>query len=171
MANWYVLFVMGGYEEKVKDTLIREGYDAFLPKKVILYRKERRYIRQEKLMFPGYVFVESEQDYVSFDSAIRILKMKITGILRNLKYDNEGTTPLTSQEVQLLERLLGKKKVVEHSIGVIEGDKIIITEGPLMGFESQIVHIDRHKRLATLELDMLGDKRLTKVSLEIISKV
>jgi transcriptional antiterminator NusG len=39
-----------------------------------------------------------------------------------------------------------------------------------MGFESLIRKIDRHKRIAQLEIDMFGDKRTITVGLEIISK-
>ena len=59
---------------------------------------------------------------------------------------------------------------MEHSIGFIEGNEVFVTEGPLMGFESKIVKIDRHKRKATIEVEFCGEKRLVNVSLEIISK-
>ena len=70
-----------------------------------------------------------------------------------------------------LEKLLGRNKVVEYSVGFIENDRVVITEGPLVGLESNIIHIDRHKRICTLEIEMLGQKREVKVSLEIVSKV
>ena len=171
MSNWYVLFVKSRNETKICEALLREKYDAFIPMKEVIFRKGKMVERVQKIMFPSYVFVETDEDYVTFNENLKVIKTKVSGIVRNLKYDNEGTAPLTKQEVELLNRLLGKKRVMEHSIGFIEGDRIIITEGPLMGFESQIVHIDRHKRQATLELDILGNRTATKVSLEIISKI
>lgn len=171
MTNWYVLFVRGNYEEKICNALKEDGYQAFLPMKEFLYRKNRVFEKVQKLMFPGYVFIETEDDYITFNEYVKNVRLRVSGIVRNLKYDNEGTAPLTVQEIELLNRLIGKNRVMEHSIGVIEGDNIIITEGPLIGFESKIVHIDRHKRQATLELDILGVCTKTKVSLEIISKI
>ena len=171
MKNWYVLFVKSRNETKICEALLRENYDAFIPMKEVIFKRAGMMERVKKIMFPSYVFVETDEDYVTFNENLKVIKTRVSGIVRNLKYDNEGTAPLTEPEIQLLSRLLGKKRVMEHSIGVIEGDRIIITEGPLMGFESQIVHIDRHKRQATLELDILGNKTTTKVSLEIISKI
>ena len=171
MKNWYVLFVKSRNETKICEALLRENYDAFIPMKEVIFKRAGMMERVKKIMFPSYVFVETDEDYVTFNENLKGIKTRVSGIVRNLKYDNEGTAPLTEPEIQLLSGLLGKKRVMEHSIGVIEGDRIIITEGPLMGFESQIVHIDRHKRQATLELDILGNKTTTKVSLEIISKI
>ncbi|MBR3840871.1 MAG: antiterminator LoaP [Erysipelotrichales bacterium] len=171
MKNWYVLFVKSRNETKICEALLRENYDAFIPMKEVIFRKSGMVEKVKKIMFPSYVFVETDEDYITFNENLKLIKTKVSGIVRNLKYDNEGTAPLTEPEIQLLNRLLGKKRVMEHSMGVIEGDRIIITEGPLMGFESQIIHVDRHKRQATLELDILGNKTTTKVSLEIISKI
>ena len=54
--------------------------------------------------------------------------------------------------------------------GYLQGDKIIVTEGPLQGMESHIRRIDRHKRLAWLTIDVLGESREIAVGLEIIRK-
>ncbi|WP_416239277.1 KOW motif-containing protein, partial [[Clostridium] innocuum] len=49
----------------------------------------------------------------------------------------------------------GKEEhVVEMSTGFIQGEQIFITEGPLQGKEGQIIRIDRHKRIAYLQLSM-----------------
>lgn len=172
MSNWYVVFVRGTYEQKVCNYLnTQEGIEAFIPRKEVLYRKQGMVEKVVKLLFPGYVFVETEMDHIEFHSLIYSLRNRCTGIVRNLEYDLEGTPALYDSEREMIERLVNKEKVVELSVGFIEGEQIYITEGPLAGFESHIVHIDRHKRLATLELDMLGSKRNVKVSLEIISKI
>ena len=64
--------------------------------------------------------------------------------------------PLTDSEVLLLQKLGGDDQIVETSIGVMEQDKIRITRGPLMGLEGCIKKIDRHKRTAWLEIEMMG---------------
>ena len=56
------------------------------------------------------------------------------------------------------------------SKGLIEGNQIYITQGPLKGKEGLIVKIDRHKRLAYLQLSMFHKELIAKVGLEIISK-
>ena len=51
-----------------------------------------------------------------------------------------------------------------------ENDKIIINEGPLIGLEGLITKIDRHKRIAYVNVELLGKLTRVQVGLEIISK-
>ena len=171
MSTWYLLFVKGGKEEEICDFLKSQGLDAFYPKKKVVYKKQGIRTLVDKPMFPNYIFIYSELDHVSFSSEMNKLKYIKDGILKEVKYDNEGTSALYEQEQIFLEKLLGRNKVVEYSVGFIENDKVVITEGPLMGLESNIIHIDRHKRMCTLQIEMLGQKREVKVSLEIVSRV
>lgn len=60
--------------------------------------------------------------------------------------------------------------MVDMSCGVIENDKIIITDGPLMNLEGYITKIDRHKRIAYVDVELLGKITRVQVGLEIISK-
>ena len=54
---------------------------------------------------------------------------------------------------------------MEFSQGVIEGDEVKVTKGPLKGQEAKIRKIDRHKRLAFLEMHMFGRTKVVKVGL------
>ena len=60
--------------------------------------------------------------------------------------------------------------MVEPSYGFIEGDQVVITKGPLVGFEAQIKKLDRHKRLAYVEVHLMGRTKLIKVGAEIVRK-
>lgn len=53
---------------------------------------------------------------------------------------------------------------------MIEGDEIVILNGPLMNQTGLIKKIDRHKRLAYLEIEILGRTKTVKVGLEIVQK-
>ena len=58
--NWYVLFVRGGMEEKIRDFFLSQGLNAFIPKMKVVFRKQGISELVEKIMFPGYLFIESE---------------------------------------------------------------------------------------------------------------
>lgn len=47
----------------------------------------------------------------------------------------------------------------------------MITDGPMIGRESQIKRIDRHKMIAIVEIELMGAKREMKLGLEIIKKI
>ena len=57
------------------------------------------------------------------------------------------------------------------SKGFIIGDAITVTEGPLKGYEGSIKKIDRHKRMAFVELPFLGKETRVRIPLEIVDKL
>ena len=61
-------------------------------------------------------------------------------------------------------------RTVAMSTAVKEGDRIVITSGPLMRHEGLIKSINRRKSLAFLEIQMFGRTITTKVGLAILRK-
>ena len=103
-----------------------------------------------KVLFPGYVFLVSEQVNALKEQLHRVLGLsKLIGT-------GEEIIPLSEDEVKLLKKLGKKEQIVEMSVGVIEDDCVKILEGPLMGMEGCIRKIDRHKRKAWIEVEMFG---------------
>lgn len=173
MIYWYVLFVLTGYEEKVKDKINEyniEEVEAFIPKKTKHYKIKGQVIKKEEILFKGYVFVKSELSYKEFKIFLSKDIKYQSGFIKLLEHDREGTESLYPQERKFLEQFTNKKNIIEESIGFIEGDKIIVTSGPLAGHENMIRKIDRHKRLAYLDIDMFGRSQTISIALEIISK-
>ena len=78
--NWYVLFVRGGMEEKIRDFFLSQGLHAFIPKMKVVFRKQGISELVEKIMFPGYLFIESELEQAAMDEQIKELRMQKTGI-------------------------------------------------------------------------------------------
>lgn len=169
-TNWYVIQVRSRHEEKIaetccftipKDILI----DCFVPK----YKHMKKYRGQwhhiEEVLFTGYVFLITDKINDLFYHLTKI--PELTKLLGN---DGQNIYPLTQQDAALIQRFVKEDYIVNMSIGYIEGDKVYITEGPLMGYEGLISKIDRHKRLAYLDINLFGQQLSTKVGLEIISK-
>lgn len=121
-------------------------------------------IQKKKVLFPGYVFLISddvEQLFFALKNVQGLTKIIGTG---------REVVPLTDSEVLLLQKLGGDDQIVETSIGTMEQDQILITRGPLKGLEGYIKKIDRHKRTAWLELEMMGRTIEAKVGLEVVEK-
>lgn len=60
--------------------------------------------------------------------------------------------------------------VIEASFGYKDGEIVEITKGALVGHEKEIKRIDRHKRIATVELELLGRSMKMKFGLELGNK-
>lgn len=168
--DWHVLFVKTGEEEKIARALRKEKLDAFVPKMNMMYRKQGESLLVAKTMFPGYVFIECEMNQADLLLFLKDLHERVPKFMKLLKVDKEGTSVLYPDEKEYMQSLLNENHVLDHSVGLIEGDKAIITEGPLKGLENTILKIDRHKRRALIEVMICNVPTQVKVSLEIISK-
>lgn len=124
---------------------------------------EWRHVRE--LLFPGYLFLKTNDP----EGASQLLG-QLPGLSRILGR-NGAFIPLSTQEVSWLEVLTAPDAhVVKMSRGIVERDEIVVTEGPLRGHEALIAKVDRHKRLAYLEVRMFGRTKTVRVGLEIVRK-
>lgn len=169
-TNWYVIQVMRGKEDKIvnecrckipKDILI----DCFVPKYKHMKKYKGQWHHIEEVLFTGYVFLITDHIEDLFYHLTRI--HSLTKLLGN---DGENIYPLTQEDAYLIQKFVKEDYIVDMSIGYIEGEKVYITEGPLIGHEGMISKIDRHKRLAYIDINLFGQQLSTKVGLEIISK-
>lgn len=74
------------------------------------------------------------------------------------------------EQEEVLRKVLGTEKHVELSKGYIKDGRTFVTQGPLQGNENLICKIDRHKRLAKLEISVGNSRQEMHAGLEIISK-
>lgn len=170
---WYVAQVATGQEEHTLD-LIRHhvgvGDDSvleecFIPRFRTKMRLQGQWVTVEKPLFPGYLIAitRSAED---LEQALRMVPA-FTKLLGN----DDMFIPLADGDIAWLDAFTQQDhRVVDMSEGVIEGDEIKISSGPLMNHVGWIKRIDRHKRLAYLEMQMFGRVIETKVGLEIIRK-
>ena len=166
----YVIQVVGGTESRVCDLinkLLNDIVDdCFVPRREVMRREEGQWKRVRETLFPGYLFAKTNDiQHVSERLA------SIPAFTRLLGKSDERVIPLSQDEAAWLTALMQPlDKVVEMSTGVIEGDRVIVTDGPLVGREALISKIDRHKRLAYLDMRMFGRTKTIKVGLEIVRK-
>ena len=170
--KWYVLFVLGGKEEVIKDKTNQfEQVEAFIPKKVKFYKNKGIVHKEISLLFPNYVFIQTALEHKEFMALVQTHLRVIEGFYKVLQHDKQGLEVILPSEKQFLQQFTNAQHVIEESIGFIENDKVIITQGPLKGHESMIVKIDRHKRIAFLDFTMFGLPKTISVGCDIIKKI
>lgn len=165
----YVVQVIGGRENTARSLLCKHASDCmdecFLPKFELMKRKEGEWHKVKELLFPGYLFVRTDNpEQLS-------ARMRTIPVFMRLLGSNDQFIPLAPNELVWLNTFAdAEKHLVEMSQGIIEGDKVIVTEGPLKGHEALITKINRHKRLAYLDLHMFGRQKTVRIGLEIVRK-
>ena len=134
----YVIQVEGGREAHVCDLINKLLGDrikeCFVPRREIFRREAGEWTTVRETLFPGYLFVET-------DDVSKVMERlaRVPAFTRLLGKSDERVIPLSQDEVAWLTALMQPlDKVVEMSTGVIEGDRVIVTSGPLVGREALI---------------------------------
>lgn len=167
---WYIVQTVAGREElvveKCRNAFPKESYRCiFVPKYMVLKKYQEVWRQEKKILFPGYFFVDTNQS-----EAIRDV---LEGPLVNLASPvcvGDDFVPVYPEEQEFLEALMDQNHTVGISRGNIINGSFDIKEGPLYQKSFCILRIDRHKRLADIDLLLHGKHRKAKVALEIVSK-
>ena len=116
-----------------------------------------------EVMFPGYVFLSTGDI-----DAVRE-RLKLSTSFARLLGAGDAIFSLTPEEAAFVSEFGGAGHVVGMSEGVIEDGRTVVRSGPLRGREDLIRKIDRHKRVAFLDVGLLDQVRV-RVGLEITRK-
>jgi len=180
MKNWVILFVRTGAEEKLarilKEQLNSEEYSPFLPLKEVPRRMKGVIHKERRLLFTGYVFIQTEIESGSIAENLKAALTDISEICHNDIYkilhhgEDKNDVAVREKERLYWERLFDSDFCITGSVGFMEGDNVRITSGPLIGMESRIKKINRHKREAIVEMGMMGAVREVRVMLEVVEK-
>lgn len=166
---WYVIQVTSGEERKtiemMKALILPDLLsEVFLPEVQVMKRYKGRWHKERRVMFPSYVFVVTNQVEELFLACKTIPKLtKILGT---------GSVPvaLEASEVKLLKGVLNQEHLVEISTGILVGTTLKIESGPMKGLEGLVKRIDRHKRIAVLDVEMFGRKVEMTMGVEVVEK-
>jgi transcription termination/antitermination protein NusG len=172
MNQWFVLYVKSGFEDEIAHKINeQDSVNAFVPRKIKLYKRQGKLIKVNDIVFKSYVFVETDMDYETFHLQV-INKIKVhSAFFKTLLHkEDKNIETLYPTEKELLLSLMNKDRFIEPSIGFVEGDKVTIISGPLVGKESIIQKINKHKRIAILEVELMGRQIEMQIPLEIIFK-
>lgn len=166
---WYVMQVRTGDEAAMKrqcDRLLALSDEerVFIPLTERKVQRQGEWHLEKKPLFPGYLFIITE-DIEGFQDQMK----RLMGFRRLLGVGGV-IVALTDAEVTFMQSFGGEKQVVGMSVGFIENDRVVITSGPLVGYEGMICKIDRHKRKAFVEVEMFGRAQKVEMGIEILWK-
>lgn len=157
-------------KEDIKKYVLAGSEEIFMPVTERIWKIEGQWQRVLVPMFKGYLFISSDDPTGLFGRIHESLGKTIFRFVKLLK-DDEYIIPLSDSDESMVKELSDEDHVIKASIGYLKGDTLIVTDGPLKGHEGQVVKIDRHKRIAVLSVEFLGEKRNLTVGLEVVKKI
>ena len=166
--EWYIVRAQANRERKVSERLLKEGEKGELsgvlgrvvvPLEKVFATKNGKKTQREKVLFPGYVFVET--------SAIGELKQVVKKIdgATGLLSDRAGNIQVIPEnEVSRMIGLHEENKAKEFTDIFSIGDEVTVAEGPFAAFKGNIEHIDKER--GKIKVNVLIFGRPTSVELE-----
>ena len=143
--QWYVFYTKSRQEKKVRDLLLRHGYEAFLPMQKVLRQWSDRKKKVEVPLFNSYIFVKD------FEHKIADI-LQTPGVAWNIRH-NARPAVLREEEYQLIHRFLATGYFLETP-GEVDsfevGDKARIIDGPLAGLQGTLTGEDKNQRFNIL---------------------
>ena len=178
--KWYVIQVETGREQAMCQLIERVGAEAslesdedgyqlleecFSPQYVTRHKIHGEWIDLRKRLLPGYVVAVTRHP-----AHLRQVLYRVPKFTRLLTV-GETFVPLGEEDRAWLEATTHKgDRTVPMSMAYKDGDTVVVTEGPLVGREGQIVRINRSKCLAFLEFQVGGKRITTQVGLGIVNR-
>lgn len=126
---WYVMQVRTGTEENIRCQCQRLISSNVLERCFIPYYQQKKRFQgewhiQERILFPGYVFLIAENP----EKLVNGLR-KVIGLTKLIGTGDE-IVPLVQEEIDLLMKIGTDKQLVEMSSGIIENDRVQILADP-----------------------------------------
>ncbi|AGA31773.1 Transcriptional activator RfaH [Thioalkalivibrio nitratireducens DSM 14787] len=146
MKHWYAVHCKPNQDERAEDQLRNQGFEVFRPRIRCRRRARQRYRAVIESMFPRYLFVElddASQDW----SPIRSTR-GVTGLVRM-----GGRIPhVPDPVIDALRRRVDADDCIEITPeeGFQPNQPVLITEGPLAGFQALFKARNSQERVVVL---------------------
>lgn len=164
---WCVVHVRDGGEKHTQDLvagLLPESLNARCFHLIRSRRKkyEGQWQTVQENLFPGYVFIDTDQPDRVYRELKRASKPKL------LFSDEEYVSTLEKHESDLMERLADRSgRIGISGIKIGSDGKIYYLSGPLTGMGKMVRRVNLHKRIAEIEVEIMQKKRVLYLGIEI----
>ncbi len=185
MSNkkWYIVQVVTGYEQKVKDDLDNRDFDGVEIQEILLPMKAyetKTGGSKFKPMYPGYLYVKVEMT----DESWFIIRNTnyVTGIVGS-SGQRTKPTPVREDEIETIkEKALeeqlriqniksgNENKKVVTDVPFKVGDKVRVKEGQFANDIGNVISISVETQKVVIEIEAFGRLTETEIDLHLVSK-
>ena len=161
-GTWYVLHVKPRTEKKVMAYLERYGFFRYLPLLVKVTKVQRRKVRRELPIFPGYVFTRLLPDQ-------RIKMLQTNLIVRTIPVPRPREMIHQLRQVNRATRAT-LQEMKKLACTFKSGDYVRVKSGPLRGTEGY-VRYDGEQATICLNVEILGSAVALTISPSDVEKI
>lgn len=168
---WYIAHTTAGRELDAVDKC-RKAIPEDIATKVFspIWQHAKKYEGSwhldDDILFAGYIFIESDSDSKTLEK----LLWRIPNVVSPVRIGGDFNA-INKEEEQYLRQLMDEYNCIAMSYGYIVDDQLMIYKGPLSVKSDMVKKIDRHKRIADIEVYLWHQPKRVRVGLEIIDKI
>jgi len=171
--NYYAIQVKTRGEEKFmrlfKSLHPEVGLPMYFPRRRINIRRRGVMKLETSAVFPGYIFIEDENDDIfTHQWAFR----RTEGFYRFLK-SNQDISPLLDRDLELALHFIKRAGLVAgiSKIFFDEKSRVVVMEGPMAGLEGKIIKVDKRKKRAKVKLNLYEDSFTVDLGFEVMESL
>jgi transcriptional antiterminator NusG len=169
--NWYTVKVQSNRERSVSEKLkfdmmreFKEEVNVLIPSQKLSIVKNGKIKQKEQLLYPGYIFVETE----SIDKVLHFVKV-IAGITSVLKDPQGNPIIMRQSEIDRMTGEVEQRKSVDKGLYAVN-QEVGVVNGPFSGFRGKIQTLDYEKDKVKIEVMIFGRATVVDLTLNDISK-
>jgi transcription antitermination factor NusG len=148
--RWRVLWTQSNCEQLVRDQLVAQGFDVFLPIADAWCRRGGVRRLSPTPVFRGYVFLRHAMDKATYLTVYRT-----RGLVRILGESWDRLDAVPDAEMQAIQRLVGVRVPMLPHPYLQHGQRVRITRGPLTDLEGFVVRVNEKKGLLVVSIKLL----------------
>ena len=166
MEQWYVLYTVPGKEAEAAALLERSVSHSCwircgIPRKVKVFRSGGILHLLDTVMFPGYLFIQTDCADVLANELEKARKFP-QFIKSTASAVHEMLTPVEEKDLRFLRDVCGEN--LQRAMGVTritlnEENQIVRADGVLEHYRDHIVKLNLHKRFAIVEIELFNRKQ------------
>ncbi len=160
---WLVFYTKSRHEKKVRDVLVRRGFEVFLPMQKVLRQWSDRKKRVEVPLFNSYIFVK-----IPYHRSDEVLQ--VPGVAWAIRH-NDKPAELHPKEYETIVRFIETGLLIEDlpAENIQVGEQVEVMDGPLKGLVGQVEGKGSDKFIVILQA--LGRAMRVEVKPLIVRKV
>ena len=139
LQKWIAIYTKSRHEKVVTNTLIDQGYKAYLP----MLKKKRKWsdrkVWVEFPLFKSYVFVQTEISNTLFIS-------QINGVVKIIKF-NGKVAIIQDESIEAIKLMINGGYAPKSIDYFIKGDPVRVIKGPLKGLIGEVTQLENQNRL------------------------
>lgn len=172
-SKWYIVRSQSNREKSVSERILNESKNGDLMGKVsqvlvptenTYYMKNSKKIKREKVMFPGYIFVECVAP-----AELKEYLKSVNGASGFLTSRSGEIQALTELEVKRMLGIQEESKIKDIINPYIVSEEVQIIDGPFSSFKATIEEISGDK--VKLSVSIFGRKTPIELTVYQISKI